>query len=868
MIDLLRSAAFAVLLIAVMVALPGCTSTQPTSEPQAGESQAGEGQTGDSQKGETLEATAGGETTAAKGAASEEDAITPGTYVQHRMDGSMLIVEGERATLRVSFYRPEMARVDWLPEGTERPDTSFAVIRTPEVQPTVRATEAQLFARTPKMTVTVHKSPLRVTLAGPDGRTLLDETPNPLLVTDSTRTVQFSADSTMHVYGTGERGGSFNLQGRAFDVYNTPRYGYATAPATMKINIPFAVTTGGFGLFLDDIDRGRLDIGATEAGRLAYTSEYGAVSYVVIAAADIREQIRHYTWLTGRQPLPPKWSLGYIQSKYGYRTEAEARGVIDTLRARDFPVDALVLDLQWFKHMGDLDWDRDAFPTPFDMMADLEERGVQTVGITETYLAGPSDLYAPAADGGHVGTNPDGSPMALPDWWSCPDGCPAYLVDLTRPETRYWWWSKHPAFMGDETNETGRMAGLWTDLGEPEKHPDAMQHHLGPAPQIHNAYNLLWAKTLHDGLREMRPNQRVFNLTRSGSAGIQRYGTVHWSGDVQRSFVGLAEQPRLMLQAGLSGLAYYGSDIGGFVGDTTSAELMIRWMQHGALTPTMRPHGVDNLPTEPWRYGTDAEEIIRRYVKIRYRLMPYLYTLAYENYTTGLPIARPLFFADPGDPRLHAESSAYLLGDALLVAPVLEEGAREVDVTLPSGMWMNMKTQDVEKGGQTIIADAPLESIPVFQKAGTIVPSRPSAPHTAAQPRDTLALSIVPGPQDAAFTLYEDDGETMAYTDGAYTLTPITQSMSGETLTLEIGAASGSYDGMPEERTVRALIYRMEQAPRAVRLGEEALPQRETLAEMERGRGFHYDAATQTLHLQARLDTGTTHRFTATMGRE
>jgi alpha-glucosidase (family GH31 glycosyl hydrolase) len=858
MTTMLRSVVFAALLITVTAVSSGCTSTQPAREAETDEPETTE----------TLPATAGGETTAARGAASEDDATTPGNYVRHRVDGALLTVEGERATLRVSFYRPEMARVDWLPEGTERPDTSFAVIQTAGLQPTVRETETKLFARTPKMTVTVHKSPLRVTLAGPNGRVLLEERPKPLLVTDSTRTVQFAADSTMHVYGTGERGGSFNLQGRAFDVYNTPRYGYDTAPATMKINIPFAVTTGGFGLFMDEIDRGRLDIGATEAGRLAYTSEYGAVSYVVIAASDIREQIRHYTWLTGRQPLPPKWSLGYIQSKYGYRNEAEARGVIDTLRARDFPVDALVLDLYWFEHMGDLAWNRERFPAPFDMMADLSERGVQTVAITETYLAEPSDLYDEAGANGHVGTNADGSPMALPDWWSCPDGCPAYLVDLTRPQTRDWWWSEHLDFMGDQSGESGRVAGFWTDLGEPEKHPDSMQHHMGAAPEIHNAYNLLWAKTLYDGLRDIRPRDRVYNLTRSGSAGIQRFGTVHWSGDVRRSFVGLAEQPKLMLQAGLSGLAYYGSDIGGFLGDTISPELMIRWMQHGALTPTMRPHGVDNLPTEPWRFGAEAERIIRDYIKLRYRLMPYLYTLAYENHTTGMPIARPLFFADPTDTALHEESNAYLFGDALLVAPVLTRGAREVDVTLPEGAWLNIHTETIVSGGQTITVDAPLGDIPIFQKAGTVVPMRPSAPHTAAQPRDSLELHVVPGAEEASFTLYEDDGETIAYTEGAYTLTPITQSRSGDTMTLEIGAASGSYDGMPTERTIGATIHRIERAPTGVRLGNEALVERERVADVKQMGGYVYDPDAGTLTVQARLDVTDTHRFTITTGEE
>ena len=789
---------------------------------------------------------------------------TPGAYVSHSVDGPAVVVQGERAALRVSFYRPPVVRVDWLPEDATSPDTSFAVVQVPDprLDPVVRDTDAALLVRTPELTVTIHKEPLRV--AFDDGRRerLLAEMAPPFVVTDSSRTVQFEADSTEHVYGTGERGSDthVDLQGRAFDPYNTQRYGYEEAHPTMKINVPMAVTTGGYGLFVDDVVRGRLDVGGTEPGRTAYTSEAGAVSYYVIAG-DVREQLRHYTWLTGRQPLPPKWALGYIQSKYGYRNEAAARGVVDTLRSKGFPVDVLVLDLHWFEHMGDLRWNRDAWPTPFQMMRDLRERGVKTVAITETYVSEPSRLYHPAIDSGHVATRPGGSAYELEDWWSCPDGCKAVLADLTRPATREWWWAQHPPFMGEE------MAGLWTDLGEPEKHPDAMQHHMGPAPQIHNAYNLLWAETLFHGWREIRPNQRIFNLTRSGSAGIQRFGTVHWSGDVRRSFTGLAQQSSLMLNAGLSGLAYYGSDIGGYLGDTRSPELYVRWMQHGALTPTMRPHGVDNVPTEPWRFGAEAERISREFVRLRYRLMPYLYTLAYQNHTEGLPIARPLFFADPSDETLHDYAGAHLLGDALLAAPVVRDSARTKAVRLPRGRWMDWWTGETVDGSRTVTANAPLDRIPLYQKAGTIVPMRPVRMHVEAQPADTLLLSIVPelpsaatpSPEPAAFTLYEDDGATLNYQRGAYALTRITQHATADALTLTVGAASGDYDGLPAERTVRATVHRMDAAPQEVRAGERALSERTTQAELQRDGGYRYDADRNALILQVRLPTHTAH---------
>jgi len=293
-------------------------------------------------------------------------------------------------------------------------------------------------------------------------------------------------------------------------------------------------------------------------------------------------------------------------------------------------------------------------------------------------------------------------------------------------------------------------------------------------------------------------------------------------------------------------------------------------MQHGALTPTMRPHGVDNLPTEPWRFGEEAESIIREHIRFRYRLMPYLYTLAHENHTTGMPIARPLFFADPADSDLQDESDAYLLGDALLVAPVLEDGVRTVDVPLPSGDWLDIHSNAIVEGGETVQMDAPLDRIPVLIREGSIVPMRPVAPHTAAQPRDTLMLKVVPGPDAASFTLYEDDGESMAYTEGAYALTSITQSMSeaageanGQDLVITIGAAAGSYDGMPAERTVRASIARVDRAPDSVTVNGEPLRRRSDEAAVQRMGGYSYDAEARTLSVQARLDTRQAHRITA-----
>jgi alpha-glucosidase (family GH31 glycosyl hydrolase) len=789
----------------------------------------------------------------------------PGAYVDHALTEQGVRVEGETATVHLTLVRPSVVRVDWR-RDEERPDTSLAVVAEPraDLDPTVRETPEALYLRGGTVTAVVEKAPLRVRVANEEGATVFAEADANVAWTDTSRTLRTRMEPDTRAYGTGERP-VFGVEGHAFDLVNTQRYGYSEAPMTMKVNVPFVPTTGGYGLFVDNPYEARLDVAEADSTRLTYRAGGGRLRYYVLVAPTIEEQLRQYTGLTGRQPLPPKWALGYMQSKYGYRTEDAARSVVDTLRRRDFPVDALILDLYWFEHMGDLRWNREAFPEPFRMMKDLKDRGVRTIGISEPYIVRPSRLFEPALDSSFVGRTPDGEPYVMEDWWSCPDGCDVALLDITDPAAQDWWAGQYPPFMGET------MAGLWTDLGEPEHHPDDMQHHMGPAPAVHNLYNLLWARTLSRHWDEWRPDRRMVNLTRSGYAGIQRFGTVLWSGDVARSFEGLQAQPPLLLNMGLSGTGYYGSDLGGFAGDTRSPELYARWLQHGALSPIMRVHGVDNLPTEPWRFGAEVEEIVRTAAQRRYRLMPYFYSLAWRNHRTGLPLARPLFFADPDDERLHGYTDAYLLGDALLVAPVLEEGKRTQPVRLPEGTWIDWHTDAAYEGGQTITVDAPLEETPLFVEAGSIVPTRPVAPHTGAQPADTLGLAVYPdSAESASFSLYQDDGVSRAYRDGAYALTSLRQSWEraeGEAaLVLTVEGATGTYEGQPAARTIRAAVHRVDAAPARVTAGGEALSPRTSREALRREGGWLYDASAQVLHVQRRVDTHAPLRVTVRGG--
>ncbi len=771
--------------------------------------------------------------------------VVPGAYVDHHADGAAVEVDGEGATAQITFYRPSVVRVDWRLPG-QAPDSSFAVVRSPELEgkPTVHVGPDALWLRSQEMTVAVQKRPLRLQFSDESGRKLVAEVDSGFVARDAARSLRFSLEPNTRLYGTGERV-PFGLRGDTLRMENQAHYGYTEPQLPMKINVPFLTTTGGYGLFVDNTYPARFMLGAADSTRMKYTTPGGEITYYVVGESSILEQLRQYTWLTGRQPMPPKWSLGYIQSKFGYETEAQARGVVDTLRRKNFPVDAVILDLDWFKHMGDLRWNREAFPEPVEMIGDLRDRGVQTVNITETYITRPSRLFEPALDSNFVGRRPDGSPYVMSDWWSC-DQCDVALLDVTDPAARDWWWRQHPSFMGEE------MAGFWTDLGEPERHPTAMQHHLGPRNKIHNVYNHLWAQTLFQGWHSWRENQRVFNLTRSASAGTQRYNPTLWSGDVGTSFAAFRLQIPFQLNVGLAGFGLYSSDLGGFTG-ATPPELYARWMQQGALSPTMRPHG-SGKPTEPWRFGGRVEDIVRDVVRLRYRLMPYLYTLAWENHRTGIPLARPLFFADPSDERLHEVQHSYLLGKSLLVAPVLRDSTRSRTVTLPEGSWINYWTDEAVEGGRTVTVDAPLAQIPLFVKEGAIVPLRPVASHTEAQPADTLALAVYPGAGQAdSFTLYEDDGTSLNYQDGAYAVTELTQRLHSRTdgtldLSVSVGGAVGTYAGQPEARTVRVQVHRVPHAPAGVRLNGETLSRRVR----SDGHGWHYRPDENVLTVQYR----------------
>ena len=668
--------------------------------------------------------------------------------------------------------------------------------------------------------------------------------------------VRFRLAPDERLYGTGSRALPVDRRGYRLELYNQAHYASQNGEPNLNIALPTVLSSRGYMLFFDHHAAGYLDLGKTDKNVLEYGGEdLSSLSYFVITGRDQAEILNRYTALTGRQPLPPRWALGLIQSRFGYKSATELHNVAARMRRENFPLDALVLDLYWFggtTRQGDLSWYKPGFPDPVGMMSRLQQQGVKTILISEPYVMRTSRNDSAVRTQGLVGTTAAGKPFTVASFWAGP----ASILDVFKPATRSWLWGYY------RTLHNQGAAGWWSDLGEPENHPEAMQHAAGPTRAVHNAYGQVWAGILQDHYTQEFPEERVFNLARSGWAGMQRNSVFPWSGDIQRSWSGYQAQVPVMLGMGQGGVGYMHSDAGGFCAGGIDSELYTRWLQMASLCPVLRPHG-EGVPPEPYYYPEPYKSAVRNAVQLRYQLLPYLYTLAWQNTTTGAPLVRSTDFgadvlfqreaaarastaADPwagqegvdaqalpteqrndaDTRRLSTLNDQYLLGPNLLVAPVLHPGQRRRNVVLPSGSWIDFYSNQTYAGGRTVGVPAPLARSPLLVRAGAFLPMTAYWPSTAQYRPDTLLLRYYPDPDtpESAFTLYDDDGHSaQALARQQYETLSLRGSFTpGQTNVLL--RRRGTYPGQPERRLLRLLVQRVAAAPTAVFLDGQPAP--------------------------------------------
>ena len=800
-------------------------------------------------------------------------AVSGGRYKSHSFSNNTLrITATDGSTLQIRLWAEGVVKAEYFaPNQVTRADSSMSVVQAPvsstETQDIISAKPTVADLRTTLVLVhgalagglatVIDKRTLRVSFYQNDH--ILAEQSSPAFRTapapPSAATtsapggtaVRFRLAPGEQLYGTGSRALPVDRRGYRLELYNQAHYGSQNGEPNLNITLPTVLSSRGYMLFFDHHTAGYFDLGRADKNVLEYGGEnLTTLSYFVITGRDQAEILNRYTALTGRQPLPPRWALGLIQSRFGYKTEVEMQNVAARMRRENFPLDALVLDLYWFggtTKQGDLSWDRPNFPDPTGMMSRLNQQGVKTILISEPYIMRTSRNDSTVRTLGLVGTTATGKPFTVSSFWAGP----ASILDVFKPQTRNWLWSYY------RTLHNQGAAGWWSDLGEPENHPEAMQHVAGPTRAVHNAYGQVWASIFQDNYAREFPDERVFNLARSGWAGMQRNSVFPWSGDINRSWSGYQAQIPVMLGMGQGGVGYMHSDAGGFCAGGIDPELYTRWLQMASLCPILRPHG-EGVPPEPYYYPNPYKSSVRNAVQLRYQLLPYLYSLAWQNATTGTPLVRTMDFGlnyeleirsyelangksgapdrekkqliSPNSKLIIPQDDQYLLGPNLLVAPVLHPSQRRRNVVLPDGNWIDFHSNLTYPGGRTVSVPAPLAHAPLLVRAGAFLPMTAYRPSTAQYRPDTLLLRYYPDPASAKseFTMYDDNGHSaQALARRQYE----TLTMRGFCTPLQtdvILSRNGQYSGQPVFRLLRLLVQRVAAPPLAVYLDNQPAP--------------------------------------------
>jgi alpha-D-xyloside xylohydrolase len=608
----------------------------------------------------------------------------------------------------------------------------------------------------------------------------------------------FVSPADEHYYGLGQNQEGF-LDHRGHAVRCWADYLATAAPSFC---VPFLVTNKGYGLLWDNPSKTLIEPGFNEQTR--WTSQVGdRVSFFVIAGATTDEIYAGYKLLTGPTPMLPKAAYGYIQCKQRYSSQKELLDVAQGYRDRHLPADVLVVDWFYFTKMGQFDFDPKFWPDPAAMNKKLHEMGFETmISVWPRFV--PADrYYDELLKKGWLISTADGTPInGLPYDRAGSD------IDTTNPEAAKWYWKT----LREDIISQG-FDSLWADETEPDLPPNGAYFKVGPGTQFFNVYPYFHTKALYDGFRADEPGRRALILSRDAYLGAQSNGTIFWSSDIYPTWDTLKRQIPTGLDVAASGITYWSNDTGGWqylprehhpahkpLLDPSDAranvggyddypELYTRWFQYASFLPIFRTHGSRNT-NEVWSYGKEAEPILEKYLKLRYKLMPYIYSLGYQSWLTGAPYMRALPLDFPNDPKVADLRDEYMFGPAFLVAPVTEQGATSREVYLPAGTdWYNYWTNERVKGGQTITVSAPIDTLPLFVRAGSILPL--GAPVESTHEKQAIEkIRVYPG-ANASFTLFSDDGTTYAYEKGAGSVTHLRWEDAAGKLTHE-GAAAWS----------------------------------------------------------------------------
>jgi alpha-glucosidase len=757
-------------------------------------------------------------------------------HVQSLKDGVELFAGNAR--VRVTFFRSDIVRVRVAPNGVFPKDYSWAIIQ-PAEPPAIKVhdTKNEVRVASGAVVVVVKKSPLLINFEDSQGKTILaDESASPMAWNGPRIGVWKKMPLLENYYGLGDKPGTLNRRNRALTLWNTDSYAWQESTDPLYKTIPFFIGLNqgtAYGVFFDNTFRSNFNFGLESPDFYSFGSEGGEINYYYFAGPEPKKIVQAFADMTGHMQLPPYWALGFQQSRYSYFPEARVREIADTFRSKKIPCDALYLDIDYQQGYAPFTIDRHRFPTFEQMIKDLAAQNFHTVLIVDLHIKNdPGHGYVPYDSGiknDAFVKKADGSLFVGTVWPG-----ESVFPDFTLSRVRTWWGGLFTDFVGMG------VAGFWNDMNEPalfltptKTMPLDNLHRLDDGTTlehraVHNFYGMENVRATYDGLRTLRPNERPFVLTRAAYAGTQRFAAT-WTGDNISTWNHLRISTPLMLNLGLSAYPMVGTDIGGFAG-SPAPDLLTRWIEVGAFNPIYRDHtGYGTADQEPWVHGPEYEAIRKRYIELRYRLLPYTYTAVEESFRAGIPLMRPIFLEYPQAAEFYGDERDFFFGDDFLVEPAVTEMVDAEEIKLPPGAWYDFWTSTRFTDKDKIVLQPKLDEMPLYVRAGAIIPLQPVIQSTNETPVGPLELRVYPG-ENCRGSLYQDDGHTYNYEKGEFLRVAYSCTTSANGITVSSHIETNGRQ--PWWNSAEVKVYGVTSSPKQVRLGDQTLS------------GWHYDSDT------------------------
>jgi alpha-glucosidase len=742
--------------------------------------------------------------------------VSLGGVASFKTDKNVAFIECENGFLEITLVTPTIWRVRASKHSIKRKHKSWAAIEPPASNNVkLKQERGYLTIKTDKnisdrndILIKINESDSTVTF-----QKFNDE-----ILNDENRAIKFgkyrpwsslqkiSPENDLH-FGFGERTGKLAKNGKIMIFWNTDptSYGKNDDPLYQSEPIQISVRKDGsvYGIFYDNHHYSIIKPKKNKNSTIDYVTATDPICYYFFTGPTLKDVCKQISTINGTLPLPPKWILGHHQCRWSYYPEDKVRDIARNFRERNIPCDSIHLDIDYMDGYRCFTWDSERFPDPKKMISDLRDDGFKTIVITDPGLKVDQDykVFADCIKNDYQCKLPNQKSYVTRVWPG-----KSIFPDFTNPEVREWWGTQFKTLF-----DVG-IEGFWIDMNEPSTFTfkrtavDDIEHNMdgrgGNHRDAHNIFGQSMMMATREGVDKLRGIKRTFLFTRSCYAGIQRY-SASWTGDNFSNWVGLQQTIPMLLNMGLVGQPLVAVDIGGF-SLHCNAELLTRWYQLGIFYPFVRNHSAKGTtPQEPWAFGEETEKIIKKYIELRYQLIPYLYTLAWEATLTGIPLMRPLFMEFPADVETYNEkwqNTEFLIGDKLLVAPILTKSAKGKssvvrDIYLPKGKWFDYWTKEPLKGGNTIQREVEIDQLPLFVKAGSIMPFGPIVQSVEKAVDYPLFIEIFPN-EEMSGNVYLDDGTTKAFEQGDYSFLTFYGLDKGKSITIDV-SKRGNLKGLP-----------------------------------------------------------------------